>query len=73
MHVLLDPREGRELVLHAVDLDGRDRGARQRRQEHAPERVPQRHAEAALEGLDRELAVAVVFEDFSSTSTFLGI
>jgi hypothetical protein len=34
---------------HAVDLDGGDGRALQRRQQHATQRVAERHAEAPLE------------------------
>ena len=45
----------------AVDLDGGHRRALQRRQQHAAQRVAERHAEAALERLgdDARLAHAV--------------
>ena len=57
--VLAHAGDGRELVQHAVDLRGGDRGALQRGQQHAAQRVAERHAEAALERLgdDRGLAV----------------
>src|SRR5262249_62153347 len=41
----------RELVQHAFDLDRGDRGALDRGEAHAPERVADRRAEAALERL----------------------
>ncbi len=50
-------RNRRELVERAVDAQRRDRRALQRREEHAPERVAERDAEAALEGLAGELPV----------------
>ena len=37
---------------HAFDLHFGDRGARHGRQQHAPQRVAQRVAEATLEGFD---------------------
>ena len=45
---------------HPVDAHRRDRRALERREQHAAQRVAQRDAEAALERLDDELAVAVV-------------
>ena len=45
------PGNRRELVQHAVDLDRRDRRALDRRQQHAPQRVADGRAEAALERL----------------------
>ena len=61
-HVLAHARDRRELVQHAVDLDRGDRGALQRRQQHAAQRVAERHAEAALERLgdDRRDALRIV-------------
>ena len=56
--VLAHARDRRELVQHAVDPDRGDRRALQRRQQHAPQRVAERGAEAALERLADELAVA---------------
>jgi hypothetical protein len=52
-------RNRRELVQHAVDLDVRDRRARNGREQDAPQRVAERDAEAALERLDHELGVVV--------------
>jgi hypothetical protein len=46
-----------ELVLGAVDLDGRDRGALQRAEKDAAQRVAEGDAIAALERLGHELAV----------------
>ena len=46
-----------ELVQRALDRDGGDRRALERRQEDAAERVAERGAEAALERLAGELAV----------------
>ena len=67
--VLEHARERGEFVQHALDLHRGDGRALQRRQQHAPQRVAERQAEAALErlgddggdalgvvaGLDREL------------------
>ena len=50
-HILTHAGDRRELVQHAVDLHGLDGGALQRRQQHAAQRVAERHAEAALERL----------------------
>ena len=59
--VLADPRQAAELVEHAFDADCGDRGALQRREQHAAQAVAQRHAEATLERLGDEhrLAAAV--------------
>ena len=46
-----DAGNRRELVQHAVDLDGRDRRAFNRRQQHAPQRVANRRPESAFERL----------------------
>ena len=61
-HVLAHTRDRRELVQHAVDMDRLHRSALQRGQENAPERIAQRHAEAALERLGdhRRLALGLV-------------
>src|SRR5215203_376981 len=58
--VLADAGEGRELVRDALDLDGRHRGALQRGEQHAAQRVPERVAEAAVERLDGEDAVVLL-------------
>src|SRR5579863_7806193 len=50
-HVLADAGNRGELVQHAVDVNRGDRRALQRRQQHPPQRVPERLAEAALERL----------------------
>ena len=50
-HILAHAGDRRELVQHAVDLHRLDRGALQRRQQHAAQRVAERHAEAALQRL----------------------
>src|SRR5208337_4809148 len=49
--VLADAGDRRELVQHAIDVDRSDRGALQRREQHAPQRVAEGLAEAALERL----------------------
>src|SRR5262249_3221053 len=60
--VLDDARHGGELVLDALDLDGRDRRALDGREEHAPERVPDRRAPAAPQPLGGAAAgVALLF------------
>ena len=53
-HVLAHAGDRRELVQHAVDLHRGDRGALERRQQHAAQRVAERHAEAALERLGHQ-------------------
>ena len=57
--VLAHAGDRRELVQHAVDLDRGDRRTLQRRQQHPPQRVAQRDAEAALERLDDDRRLAV--------------
>ena len=42
-------RNGRELMQDTVDLNGSDRSALKRRQQHATQRVAKRHAEATLQ------------------------
>jgi hypothetical protein len=56
-HVLDDPGDRGELVLDAVDPDGRHGGPLQAGEEHPPKAVADRGAEAALEGLREELRV----------------
>jgi hypothetical protein len=53
-HVLPHPGDGGELMQHAVDLHRGDRRTLERRQKHAPQRVAQRHPEAALERLGHQ-------------------
>ena len=57
--VLDDARNRRELVQHAVDLHRGDRGAFNRRQQHAAQRVADGRAEAALERLRVEPAESI--------------
>src|SRR5690606_5582642 len=56
-HVLFHAGDGRELVLHALDTDGRDRSALQGGQQHTTQRVAQRRTEARLERLGDEVDV----------------
>jgi hypothetical protein len=58
--VLLDARDGLELVQHAVDPQAGDRGPRDRGQQGAAQRVAERVAEAGLEGLDGEAGTELV-------------
>jgi hypothetical protein len=58
--VLLDALDGRELVQDGVDLDARDRGTRDGRQQGATQRVAERVAEAGLERLDDESRTELV-------------
>ena len=66
----------RELMEHALDLHRRNRGAFDRRQQHAPQRVADRRAKAALEGLRVESAESIgerltlEFEPLGSLKTF---
>ena len=55
VHVLDDAGDGLVLVHDAVDAERPDRGAAQRRQQHAPHGVAERVAEAALQRLEPEL------------------
>ena len=55
----------------ALDLDVRDRGALEARQQDAAQAVADRRAEAALERLGEELAVGVGVAVFSSHDTRL--
>ena len=52
--VLTNAGDRREFVQHAVDLHRRHRRALQRRQQDAPQRIAERHAEPALEGLGHQ-------------------
>ena len=58
--VLADARDRRELVLDALDLDGRHGAALERGEQHPPQRVAERVTEAAVERLDREDATVLV-------------
>ena len=55
--VFLDVLDRAELVRDALDRHRGDRGARERGQQHAAQRVAERDAESGLERLDLELAV----------------
>ena len=74
--VLDDALNGRELVQHAVDLDGGDRRAFDRRQQHAAQRVANRGAEAAFKRLGIKTAEAIgegfalEFEPLGTLKTF---
>ena len=58
-HVFAHAFQRRELMDHAVDLDGGDRRALQRGQQNATQRVAERHAEATLEGLGHQARLAL--------------
>src|SRR5688572_23988212 len=58
--VLLDALDGRELVEDGVDLDARDRGTGDRREEGTTQRVAERVTETGLEGLDDETRAELV-------------
>src|SRR5208337_1481758 len=65
--VLADAGDRRELVQHAIDVDRSDRGALQRREQHAPQRVAEGLAEAALERLGddcRDATGIIALNDF---------
>ena len=61
--VFLDARDRRELLVDVADLDARDRGAVERRQQHAAEGVAERHAVAGLERPGLVLGVRAGFLD----------
>ena len=62
VNVFDDARDGLVLVHDAVDAESPDRRAAQRREQHAPHRVAERVAEAALERLETEFCdVGIVF------------
>src|SRR6266496_555513 len=58
--VLANARQGRELVRDALDLDRGDRGALERGEQHAAQRVAECVAEAAIERLDLEDSAVLV-------------
>src|SRR4051812_29866374 len=58
--VLGDALDRRELVRDALDPDAGHRGAGQRAEQHAPQRVAEGVAEAAVERLDRERAAILL-------------
>ncbi len=57
--ILNDARDRRELVQHTVDLDIGHGCTWERREQHAPKRIAQGDAEAALERLDHKRRAAV--------------
>ena len=59
-HVFLDALDRRELVRDALDPHARDRSAGERRQQHPPQRVAERVAEAAVQRLDDERAAVLL-------------
>jgi hypothetical protein len=59
-HVLEHPGDGRELVQHPADPHRGDGCTLERRQQHAPQRIAQCLAEAALERLAPESTIAAV-------------
>ena len=61
--VFLDAGDRRELLVDVADLDARDRGALERGEQHAPERVAEGHAVAGLEGSGLVLGVRAGFLD----------
>src|SRR5690606_36463304 len=67
-HVFLQAFDGAVFVQHAVDLDIGDGEARDRGQQHAPQRIAERVAVAALQRLDHDLrAVAGEALDLRAT------
>ena len=63
--VLADTGDRGKLMQHAIDMHGDDRGALQRGEQNAAQRVAERQAEAALQRLrhDRREALAVITRD----------
>jgi hypothetical protein len=61
--VFLDAGDRRELLVDIADLERRDRGPFQRRQEDAPERVAEGDALAGLQRADLVLRVRADFLD----------
>ena len=57
--VLNHAGNGLELVQHALDLDGSNGRAFDRREQHAPQRIANGGAEAALKGLGPEAAIFI--------------
>ena len=74
--ILDDAGNRRELVQHAVNFHGRDRRALDRGEQHAPQRIPDRRSETALERLRVEPAepicqgVALDLEPLRTLKTF---
>jgi hypothetical protein len=62
-HVFLDAWDRRELLVDVADLDARDRGALERGQKHAPQRVAEGDAITGLEGAGFVLRVRADFLD----------
>ena len=70
--VFADAFQRRELVHHAVDLHGGDGRALQRGQQHAAQRVAERHAEAALERLGHQTRPCAARSEPCSITGFFG-
>src|SRR2546423_15553292 len=77
--IFFDARNGRELVVDALDAHGRDGGAWQRRQQDAAQRITESEAEATLQGINLEAGIVLrllqdlhlgieLFEQFGRTS-----
>src|SRR4051812_45593697 len=58
------PLDRRELVRDALDAHARDGSAREGGEQHSPQRVAERVAETAIEGLDGERAARGVIDGF---------
>ena len=72
-HVLAHAGDRRELVQHAVDVHRLHRRALQRRQQNAPQRIAERHAEAALERLGDQRRRAASRSEPSDTCSLFGL
>ena len=63
--ILLDARDGRKLVQHAVDLNRRDRNARQGGKQYPAQAVAQRGTKAAFQRFHYKFTVgSVIAQDF---------
>ena len=71
--VLAHAGDRRELVQHAVDLHRLHRRALQRRQQHAAQRIAERHAEAALERLGDDASPCASASVPSDTCSLFGL
>ena len=65
-YILLDTRDGRELMLNAIDLDAACSSTRKRRKQDAAQGIAQRRAITTLERLYDKLAVGtILFQNFA--------
>ena len=59
-HVFTHARHGGELMLHAIDLNGRDSKALERGEQNATQGITDSDSEAGLQGTELELSELVV-------------